>query len=75
MGRPEIYTDLGNNTNGTITQKGITDAILRLNTRIEELNEKSIGTLRERLGLHTQDLNNPHHVQRIDNLLPCKKGV
>jgi hypothetical protein len=65
LGKPEIYRALGDNDDGFMTQKAITDA---LKSAEDSLDEKISGLdLRiklneDRIIEHTSDYNNPHHV-------------
>lgn len=65
IGRPKIYEALGDNDDGVVTQKGITDALNNLQTANEESIQNILNTtelLDETINNHIHDYNNPHRV-------------
>ena len=65
--KPEIHNDLGDDAEGLITQKAVTDEFNSVNNEIEELNNiiggtGGVGGLSETLEHHINDFNNPHRL-------------
>lgn len=62
-GTPNMYEELGQNTDGFMTQKATTDAINDLIDRYEKLLESAdLGALTSNLNDHLNDFMNPHRV-------------
>ena len=65
IGRPLTYISLGDNEDGYITQKGVTDAINLIRENISNLHgehDTIISTLTQKIDDHRNNKNNPHDV-------------
>lgn len=65
IGRPNIYESLGNNENGFITQKGVTQEINALHTKIDDKYDEYdnwFSTFNTRLDAHINHTDNPHNI-------------
>ena len=63
VGRPTIYSGLGGDETGIISQAGITAAFNDVNTRFDEIwDEMDSSPLALRLHEHMSNTNNPHHL-------------
>lgn len=65
VGRPNIYTDLGDNDDGFMTQRAVTEHIAALKRELESLSgvtgDRFEGLIQQ-VNDHLNDTNNPHHV-------------
>jgi len=65
IGRPSIYEGLGQNEDGFMTQKAVTDAISGLQSSIEGLDSEWVGKINSSLKLlsdHIANKDNPHDI-------------
>ena len=65
IGRPNWYDTLGNNEDGFITQKTVTEYINDLTTKIEDTtvtHSNLIDSIKEKINAHTSNMNNPHNI-------------
>lgn len=66
IGRPEIYNERGNNIDGVMNQKIVTDSLITIENNILELTDRvganGIEGLRQSILDHINDINNPHNI-------------
>lgn len=65
IGRPIIYTDLGDNEDGFMTQKAINDNVKAINNEITRVYDETVGNVKmaiNALSTHEGNKNNPHNV-------------
>ena len=65
IGRPNLYTEMGNHEDGFMTQLATTDAINDVNSKVDILTSDTDGKFKvvtDKLDAHTSNINNPHHV-------------
>lgn len=60
--KPTIYDSFGDDENGLINQKTISEKITEIDTNIESLQEAIGDGVQEELNSHLRDYNNPHRV-------------